>query len=50
MAGRNKALKPKKEREQEKIEQEELRDKPNTLKKEFRAIGNIKKKSKTILK
>ena len=50
LAGRNKALKPKKEREQEKIEQEELRDKPNTLKKEFRAIGNIKKKSKTILK
>ena len=45
LAGRNKALKPKKERDQEKIEQEELRDKPNTLKKEFRAIGNIKKKS-----
>ena len=35
----------KREREQEKIEQEELWDKPNTLKKEFRAIGNIKKKS-----
>ena len=50
LAGRNKALKPKKEREQEKIEQEELWDKPNTLKKEFRAIANIKKKSKAILK
>ena len=41
LAEKNKALKPNKEREQEQIEEEQFWDKPNTLKKESRAIGNI---------
>ena len=43
----------KKKSEHEKIEEEQLWDKLNTLNKEFRAIGNTKKQkilSKTILK
>ena len=53
---KNKVLKRKKrEREQEKIEEEQLWNKLNTLNKKFRAIGNTKKqqtkkKSKAISK
>ena len=44
MAEKNKVLKrEKREREQEKIEEEQLWNKLKTLNKEFRAIGNTKK-------
>lgn len=41
-------LKRKKKRKQEKIEEKQLWDKLNTLNKEFRAIGNIKKTKKIV--
>ena len=47
--GRKKqGAKAKKKREQEKIEKEQLWYKVNTLNKEFRAIGNIKKTKKNV--
>ena len=48
MAEKNKALKQRKKREQEKIEEGKLWDKFDTLDTECKAIRNIKKQKKNV--